>query len=157
MMYFTRIIVKKTLICLFYPLCIVAFDDSPDIKAQKYNDMINEDFMTQDISQTKKLKWLCKKILFIFRNDLDMALKLPYFQKGMKYLGFFTCFGIKNSTFDLVLAWFCFLVFAIIAYLAGIDMMELFILFQTHSINPITAFQYRFQAENSSFNRCSPF
>ena len=65
----------------------------------------------------------------------------------------FTCFWIKNSTFDFILAGFYFLVFAIIAYLAGIDMMELLILFQTHSIYPITAFQYRFQAENNHKTR----
>ena len=79
-----------------------------------------------------------------------MTSEWPYFRKRGIISPGFTCFRIKNSTFDLVLAGFCFLVFAIIAYLTGIDMMELFILLQTHSINPITAFQYRFQAKHSS-------
>ena len=92
------------------------------------------------------------------RNDLAQIFRqkwpqndLIFKKKRMKWIIYpcVTCFWIKNSTFDFILAGFYFLVFAIIAYLAGIDMMELLILFQTHSIYPITAFQYRFQAENS--------
>ena len=99
-----------------------------------------EDKMTLDVMTLHKSS---------VRNDLKMTLFST--KKKMKWIIYpcFTCFWIKNSTFDFILAGFYFLVFAIIAYLAGIDMMELFILFQTHSIYPITAFQYRFQAENN--------
>ena len=95
------------------------------------------DLGRDDLAQIFRQKWP--------QNDLIFK------KKRMKWIIYpcFTCFWIKNSTFDFILAGFYFLVFAIIAYLAGIDMMELLILFQTHSIYPITAFQYRFQAENN--------